>query len=31
LKGVDETFDMLKHAERSIYIEVFWIIYQWLY
>jgi hypothetical protein len=23
LKGVDETFDMLKHAERSIYIEVF--------
>ena len=23
LKGMDETFDMLKHADRSIYIEVF--------
>ena len=23
LKGVDDTFDMLKHTDRSIYIEVF--------
>jgi hypothetical protein len=23
LKGVDDTFDILKHAERSIYMEVF--------
>jgi hypothetical protein len=27
LKGTDYTFDMLKHADRSIYMEVFWIIY----